>query len=195
MSQLESIMFILLWIVIITEGVLLFILYRHIARQLSRGQSQGLQPGINAPNFTGNSIRGHQVALKDLLNSSRNLLIFASSECSVCHTLLTDPRINSLAEVNKIQTAFLFKASKSNPDEALPKSPFNSLTTIFIPAQTFKDYEVAVTPFAYFLDEEGQVLARDAIQNFDHLATMCNDIWRISASYDPISSVELVTSR
>ncbi len=50
MNTVQLISFVLLWVVLVTEGVLLFFVYRHVGL-LYAPKSKGLPAGAHAPHF------------------------------------------------------------------------------------------------------------------------------------------------
>lgn len=87
MTDLQIVAFVLLWIVISAEGVLLFVLYRHVALRETNIKA-GLPVGTRAPNFSATNLNHESLKLADLLGQHINLLVFGSLGCQPCHTLL-----------------------------------------------------------------------------------------------------------
>jgi hypothetical protein len=174
MNELQSIAFVLLWIVLFGEGILLFILYRHVGLVYARRDS-GLAVGSQAPLLPAKDVRGKRMALTDLLTAEYNLLVFGSFGCSPCRTLLMDDNISKYLKKHTIPSRFVVSATELGSDafREFSKDHQSSLEVIATESKTFGEYRVNVTPFAYMLDRHGTVVARGSVAGPGQIMELC----------------------
>ena len=155
--------YIVLWIVVLVLVVLVILLYRQLGIMYlgsAEGVSRdGLEPGAQAPDFSlpdqhGNLQRSIDYRGRPLL------LLFGSPNCGPCRVLL--PQLHEwAADHPDVGVVWLNLAS---PEE---NARYASETGATLPmsAHTPSDglaerFKVRVTPFLFFLDEQGIVRAR-----------------------------------
>jgi hypothetical protein len=166
MTNVQLISFILLWIVILIEGVLLVLLYRHVGQIYIR-QWSGLPRGSKAPMFSAVDPRGEEVSFEDLLKTSLNLIIFGSFGCSSCHDLLRSDELLRYLATHSIAGYFLTSTSDgkngSSQLEMYHSQVDGRLIVLTTSADTFSSFRVRGTPFMYILNRQGMVLAGGAV--------------------------------
>lgn len=192
MSNLQMVSLILLWLVIVVEGVLLFLLYRHVG--LIYGQQLqklvGLAHGTKAPPFTATDSRGRSLILDELLANDYTFLIFGSSHCSSCRNLLADRDVYHFLQSHTTQGYFLVdEDSKSLLHHSNGSEKF--LEIIAVTAETFKNYLIPATPFAYILNRQGEILAGNTlgggVQDMTNLFTQAtNELEKIQSTHIPL---------
>ncbi len=174
MTMLQVTSFILLWIVVGAEGVLLFLLYRQAARAYAP-KHNGLTVGTPAPSLSARNAQGQGLALPDLLQTDYNLLLFGSLDCSGCRNLLLDHGVSRLLASRAMSGYFLDFAPGAAADatDSLGVSP--SLPVMTIDQDSFVDYAVEEMPFAYILSRSGVVVARASVgEGLQRVTELCD---------------------
>jgi methylamine dehydrogenase accessory protein MauD len=160
--------YIVLWVLVLTMGVLILLLYRQLGIMYlgsAEGVSRdGLPKGTQAPDF---SVTDQYGNLQRLINyrGRPTLLLFGSPHCSPCRTLL--PQLHDWAAAHpEVGVLWLNAAS---PEESLK---FVSDTGATIPVAPYPPegnsnlldtYRVRVTPFSFLLDENGVIRAKGLV--------------------------------
>jgi methylamine dehydrogenase accessory protein MauD len=155
--------YIVLWLVVLVLLVLVILLYRQLGIMYlgsAEGVSRdGLEPGAQAPDFSLRDQYGNLQRSVDYRGRPL-LLLFGSPHCGPCKVLL--PELHEwAAEHSDVGVVWLNLAS---PEE---NARYASETGATLPmsAHTPGDglverFKVRVTPFLFFLDEQGTVRAR-----------------------------------
>ncbi|HET6313732.1 MAG TPA: TlpA disulfide reductase family protein [Chloroflexia bacterium] len=155
--------YIVLWLVVLVLIVLVVLLYRQLGIMYlgsAEGVSRdGLEAGAQAPNFSLPDQYGNLQRLADYRGRPL-LLLFGSPNCGPCRVLL--PELHEwAAEHPEVGVVWLNLAS---PEE---NARYASETGATLPmsAHTPGDglverFKVRVTPFLFFLDEQGTVRAK-----------------------------------
>lgn len=178
MSKPQIISFILLWIIILVEGNLLFLLYRHVGL-LYTPKPKGLPIGTKAPVFTAMSSRGMPAPLVSLLSARYNVLIFGSPGCPPCHALLASQAIRELITAQSIPAYFALQTHEAAGSiAALSGDSGTAFEVISVEGNTFIDYAVSATPFAYVIDHAGTIRARGQVSEPQLLI----DLWHQAAT-------------
>jgi hypothetical protein len=166
MTNIQLISFILLWVVILIEGVLLFVLYRHVGLIYLHRWS-GLPQGSKAPEFSGLGSQGEKLSFENILVTNLNLLIFGSFGCHSCHNLLQSEELANYLATNSISGYFLISSNKGDGEDyplgTYKREVDGHLKILTIAPDTFRSYLVRGTPFVYILDPQGMVLAGGAV--------------------------------
>lgn len=164
--------YVVLWGIVLFQGVVIFVLLRQLGLMyLGTAQGvarDGLAIGEHAPEFTVSGLDGVHVSLEGLLGSPL-LLVFGSATCAPCRGLIPDLNAFANEKREELRALFLCRGSLDearrfsdelhaqvpiavHPDEALPDS-----------------FRARVTPFAFLLDGEGVVRAKGLANNRSHL--------------------------
>lgn len=172
MSGIWLVSYIVLWGVVLFQGVAIFVLLRQLGLMFmgtAQGVSRdGIAPGERAPEFTLPDIAGRLVSLADLRGRSL-LLIFGSTTCSPCRALIPD--LNVFARDHESDLGVLY-LSRGEPDET---RRFIDELEVRVPVALHSDselpdtYKARVTPFAFLIDGEGIVRAKGLANNRSHL--------------------------
>ncbi len=164
MSNTQLISFILLWIVIAAEGILLFLLYRHVG--FIYGQQvqnlNGLIKGTQAPSLIAKNLKGKTISLEELLTGNTTFLVFGSSHCSSCRDLLVDPKIERFLETRSIPGYFLVNETESKNGDFTKQyleQPERPLKILMTTEEAFQNYLIPAMPFAYIVNQKGTILA------------------------------------
>jgi len=173
MVTLQMVSFVLLWIVIIAEGILLWSLYRHVGL-LYVARTHGLVVGTQAPPVLARDARGDVQALPDLLSADYNLLIFGALSCSGCRALLKDQEVRSFLAARAVPGYFLVKHRDAADGVDHPSMDF-----LAVDEKTFTDYQIAVTPFAYVIDRTGTITVGGPVGGgLPSLIELCEQAYR-----------------
>ena len=160
-----------LWLLVLTMGVLLLLLYRHFGMMslgtLEGVQRDGLPVGAVAPPIGGVTAAGEDEGWEPR-RGRPELLLFASPDCEPCKTVL--PYVNRLATKGK---GLGITAVVPGPRESVARlveqydPPYPCLAEDGSGA--FNRFRVRVTPFAFVIGADGRVLAKG----------LCNDPGRL----------------
>ncbi len=164
--------YVVLWAVVLFQGLVIFILLRQLG-MLYLGTAQGvardgLPVGERAPHFTAPDLAGRVVSLADFRGLPL-LLIFGSPNCAPCRKLIPDLNLLARQQGEELRVLFL---SRGEVEEA---RRFASELDVQVPVATHPDddlpdkYRARVTPFAFLIDGEGVIRAKGLANNREHL--------------------------
>jgi len=155
--------YIVLWLIVLTLGILVLLLYRQLGIMYlgsAEGVSRdGLEKGTTAPDFNLTDQYGNAQRLS-AYRGRPVVLLFGSPHCSPCRTLM--PQLHDWARSHPdVGVVWLNAASEdeslkfvSDLGATLPVAPYT-------PESKLMDrYKVRVTPFMFLLDERGIVRAK-----------------------------------
>lgn len=163
MSTLFYVSYVALWLLLLTMGVLVLLLYRHFGMMslgtLEGVQRDGLPIGAVAPPITGVSVAG-QTSTWEARRGQPQLLLFAAPDCEPCATVL--PHVERLARSVNGDLGIL--AVVPGPRNEVARfaeryqPPFPCLAEDGSGA--FTRYRVRVTPFGFIVGADGRILAK-----------------------------------
>jgi methylamine dehydrogenase accessory protein MauD len=171
--------YVVLWLVVLALGFLLAGALRQLGLlQLRLGDDPGalitdtgLERGTKAPDFTAvDAESGDLVTLSELAGVPR-MIVFASPGCLSCRELI--PGLN---EVRKTRRDFDFLVVCRGDVESCQS--FGRMNRLEAPmvvdtnGQIEKDYLVTLTPFAYLLDHEQNVVIRGIANDWRQLESL-----------------------
>lgn len=164
MSAIFYISYVALWLLMLVEGVLLLLVYRHFglaALGTAEGvQRDGLAIGEKAQDITGLNTDG-QMTLWKPGQGHNYFLAFVSPECGPCARVL--PYINQVAaNSSDLEVILITSGPKERLDQLIEKfHPISSILCLTDDGSgTSQHYRVRVTPFAFVVGENGQILAK-----------------------------------
>ncbi len=171
--------YIVLWLVVLMLGFLLAGALRQLGLiQLRLGDDpgalitdSGLERGVKAPDFTALDSETEELITLSELPSVPRMLVFASPGCLSCRELI--PGLN---EVRKTRREFDFLVVCRGDVESC--RGFGRMNRLEAPmlvdtnGQIEKDYLVTLTPFAYLLDYEGNVVIRGVANDWRQLESL-----------------------
>lgn len=182
MPSLEVISQILLWIVVLLQGIFLLALARQIGilhqRYASGGariMNTGLNIGESAPDLDVGDINDDRVTL-GMERGKRTLLFFISTGCSICATLL--PHLNRLArsEVNDLEIKLI--AFGTSPETgkkyALEHSILNGNLPFIISDDLSFRYQVTLAPYGIVVDKTGVIRAKGLVNSYFDVESLLN---------------------
>ena len=172
--------YIVLWVVVLVLAFLLAGSLRQLGlMQLRLGDDPGalitdtgLERGSPAPDFTAiESESGELVTLSGLAAKPR-VLVFASPGCLSCRELI--PGLNEVRKTRKGEFDFLV-ICRGDVESCQGFGRMNRLEAPMVVdtnGQIEKDYQVTLTPFAYLLDHEGNVVIRGIANDWRQLESL-----------------------
>jgi methylamine dehydrogenase accessory protein MauD len=132
----------------------------------------GLERGVLAPDFTAvHSETGDLVTLSELPATPR-LIVFASPGCLSCRELI--PGLNEVRKTRKGEFDFLV-VCRGDVESCQGFGRMNRLEAPMVVdtnGQIEKDYLVTLTPFAYLLDYERNVVIRGIANDWRQLESL-----------------------
>jgi methylamine dehydrogenase accessory protein MauD len=172
--------YIVLWLLVLMLAFLLAGALRQLGLlQLRLGDDPGalitdtgLERGVLAPDFTAvHSETGDLVTLSELPATPR-LIVFASPGCLSCRELI--PGLNEVRKTRKGEFDFLV-VCRGDVESCQGFGRMNRLEAPMVVdtnGQIEKDYLVTLTPFAYLLDYERNVVIRGIANDWRQLESL-----------------------
>lgn len=144
--------YVALWLVVLFEGSLVFVLFRELGVRMLHTSSatarDGLPLGTTAPVFGDRSPRAGVLTM----------LVFGSPQCAPCRELV--PQLNQFA-ARHVKSADVFFITPETADGAAVTARELAATIPGLGDRTAAErYQVRVTPFVYVLDEAGVVVSK-----------------------------------
>ena len=163
MSTLFYVSYAALWLLLLTIGVLVLLLYRHFGLMslgtLEGVQRDGLPIGAVAPPISGVTAAGQETAWRPQRGQPQ-LLLFAAPDCEPCATVL--PHVERLARA--VNGDLGIAAVVPGPRDEVTRFAERYRPTFPCLAEdgsgAFTRYKVRVTPFAFVIGRDGRVLAK-----------------------------------
>lgn len=172
--------YIVLWIFVILEGLVILALARQIGSVLlrlgpvgARMMNAGLKIGETAPPVDAfDIVQGHRLTLGHLRDKS-TLMVFVSATCPSCAELI--PGLKTLNRSEKGMEIILV----GSEEDAQANHNFiqkHLLTNIpFIASDDLaKRYQIGTTPYAVLVDTEGKISTKGLVNNMIHLESLLN---------------------
>jgi methylamine dehydrogenase accessory protein MauD len=164
--------YIVLWGIVIFQGVAIFVLLRQLGiMYLGTAQGvarDGLAPSTKAPEFALSDLDGRPVTLADRLGMPL-VMVFGSTTCGPCRQLMPDLQRFAADRRDALRVLFLCRGSAEEARR------FASELDVQVPVAVLPDealaeqYKVRVTPFGFLIDAEGVVRAKGLTNNYSHL--------------------------
>jgi methylamine dehydrogenase accessory protein MauD len=163
--------FIVLWIIVLVQGVLIFLLYRQLGilylGSASGVSRDGLAVGSKAPDFQLPDSTGRVQSLAQY-RGRPVVLVFGSAHCDPCRRLL--PGLQDWADGpgRDFQVIWLNQASDAE------SRSFQAETGSTLPMLSYQtgvndDYRVRVTPFLFMIDRAGTIRAKGLVNTRQQL--------------------------
>lgn len=182
MPSLELISHILLWIMIILQGIFLLALARQIgflheryASTGARTMNVGLNIGEPAPVFSVEDIANRQVTL-GMERNKRTLLFFLATGCSICTSLL--PHLKRLIRHEGDTLEIKLVAFGTKLEDAKKYAAKHSLLDTNIPFIVSDDlalqYRVTLAPYGIVINQSGIVRAKGLINSRFDIESLLN---------------------
>jgi hypothetical protein len=155
--------YVVLWILVALQSVMLFVLLRELGRIFLRNsdsfQRDGIAVGERLPNLIVDSQAG-KVPLTERLGSRYALIVVASPDCSVC------PPVIELVEQWQQRIPDLTGLVLLNSERAGSYAANGGVETVVSnPTDVTEQLLVRVTPFVYVASGDGLVLAKGLVND------------------------------
>jgi methylamine dehydrogenase accessory protein MauD len=164
--------YVLLWLLVLFQGVLLLLIFRHFGHQalgtLAAVQRDGLRVGAKAPDVEGVQPSGEAVSWRPPGNRTA-LMLFAAPDCAPCHRVL--PYVAGAArDAPELEVVTVVPGSREDAAKLveLVASPLSTIAS----DGAFEAFRVEVTPFAFVLGQDGRVLAKGLCDSPERLWRM-----------------------
>lgn len=184
--------YVVLWLLVLALAFLLAGALRQLGLlQLRLGDDPGalitdtgLERGTLAPDFTAlDSESGELVTLSELAPVPR-MIVFASPGCLSCRELI--PGLNEVRKTRGREFDFLV-VCRGDPESCQAFGRMNRLEAPMVvdtTGQIEKDYIVTLTPFAYLLDHERNVVIRGLANDWRQLESLLEQEGTLQAGRD-----------
>ena len=163
MSTLFYVSYVALWLLLLTMGVLVLLLYRHFGVMslgtLEGVQRDGLPIGSVVPPISGVTAAGQDTRWESRRGQPQ-LLLFAAPDCEPCATVL--PHVERLAQA--VNGSLGIAAVVPGPRDEVARFVERYRPSFACLAEdgsgAFTRYRVRVTPFGIIVGSDGRVLAK-----------------------------------
>jgi methylamine dehydrogenase accessory protein MauD len=163
MSTLFYVSYVALWVLLLTMGVLVLLLYRHFGVMslgtLEGVQRDGLPIGSVAPPISGVTAAGQDTRWEPKRGQPQ-LLLFAAPDCEPCATVL--PHVDGLARAVNGGLGIVTVVPGPRDEVARFVERYHPRFPCLAEdgSGAFTRYRVRVTPFGFILGTDGRVLAK-----------------------------------
>jgi methylamine dehydrogenase accessory protein MauD len=168
---------VLLWIVVIAQGITILALARQIgvlhARVAPAGALlSGAGPGVGerSPRLEVHAMAGHAITLgAPLATGNALLLLFVSASCPICKILI--PIAKSFAKSERLDVVFVGDADAGEQRKFLAR--FDLDERAFVNGSAVgMSYRVDKLPYAVLLDDAGVIAAKGLVNSREHLESL-----------------------
>lgn len=164
---------ILQWFVLVLIIIGMFMILRQFgevylkeANSISR---DGIAIGENIPKFKVPSIKGKNTLHREDILKKPTLISFISPSCSACKDMLPDWNKVSYEYKSKYNFVLISTGRKDDNEKMLEKYTIDTDLFYDEEMQMFRDFKARVTPFAFMLNEKGEVVEKGLINGKDHM--------------------------
>jgi methylamine dehydrogenase accessory protein MauD len=196
--------YIVLWLVVFALAFLLAGALRQLGLiQLRLGDDPGalitdtgLERGTKAPDFTALDSESSELVTLSELDTRARMIVFASPGCLSCRELI--PGLNEVRKTRRDHDFLVVCRGDLESCQAFGRmNRLEAPMVVDTTGQIEKDYLVTLTPFAYLLDHERNVVIRGVANDWRQLESLLEQEGTIQAA--PFVSVdgepEAVTER
>ena len=168
---------ILLWIVVILQGIAIFALARQIGvlheRVAPAGaliNSAGPGVGEQSPRLEVHALGGNAVTVGASLAPGRALLmLFVSSTCPICKKLI--PIAKNFARSERLDVLFVGDADVAEQRKLIAQFELDEHAFVNGPAVGMA-YRVDKLPYAVLLDDSGRIAAKGLVNSREHFESL-----------------------
>jgi thiol-disulfide isomerase/thioredoxin len=186
--------YILLWLLVLFQGVLLLLVFRHFGHQalgtMEAVQRDGLRVGAKAPDVQGVEPSGQAVSWRPL-GDRIALVLFAAPDCAPCHQVL--PHVARAArDAPELEVVAVVPGSPEDATKLveLVTAPI----TIIAGDQAFEAFRVEVTPFAFVVGRDGRVLSKGLCDSQVRLRAMLDSAGIATAAPEEPERLPVINS-
>jgi methylamine dehydrogenase accessory protein MauD len=171
-SGLWLVSFIVLWAIVLFQGLVIFVLMRQLGI-IYLGTAQGvardgIPAGQPAPAFSLPGLGGGARSLADYTGRSL-LLVFGSTSCAPCRGLVPDLNVFASQHARDIDALFAIRGTPSEAQRFVEELHLQVPVGVFNDEELPEKYKARVTPFAFIIDGAGIVRAKGLANNMAHL--------------------------
>ncbi|MFW5432888.1 redoxin domain-containing protein [Paenibacillus apiarius] len=158
-------------ILVLAQLWLVFMLARLIGQFLAKIRSiggitlTGLQIGEQVPLFREWNSKREKVILKELLSQNKVLLLFISTTCQTCKSIL--PELKKVVANLDLKIVVINTDKHSNDDNILEVLP-SGIEYIRSP-EVMESYDVSRVPYAFMVNQEGILEYHSPLSSFNAL--------------------------
>lgn len=172
MSGVWLISYIVLWGIVLFQGLVIFVLMRQLGI-IYLGTAQGvgrdgIAAGQRAPDFTLPDLAGGLRSLADFRGRSL-LLVFGSTSCTPCRGLVPDLNAFARTHAADLDALFAIRGTPSETQRFVDDLGLQVPVGIYNDEELHEKYKARVTPFAFVIDGEGIVRSKGLANNRAHL--------------------------
>ncbi len=182
--------YVMLWLLVLGEGILILalarqigVLHNRLAPTGARITNVGLELGAEAPRFSERDLRGNLVTLGVQYNKP-TMLIFISPNCSACSELA--PSIRTVYQHEQKDTEIIVVSLAQDEEENRSYAKQHGLNTVpYVLAPYLADiYHVSTSPYAVLIDKQGKIYTKGIVNGVEHLESLLNALDQGYASFD-----------
>jgi len=174
-SNIFYVSYISMWILLLIEGLLLLLVYRHFGLAalgtVESIQRDGLPIGEDAVPFEGITAQGESVHWIPQPGRSY-LLAFVSPDCGPCERII--PSLLQLATFNVVGVVLVVTGQRALATKLEEKFGLAATVTCLAEEENHihEGYHVRVTPFAFMIGGDGRILAKGLCDTVDKLQAL-----------------------
>jgi methylamine dehydrogenase accessory protein MauD len=168
---------VLLWVVVILQGIVIFALARQIgvlhervapAGALINGAGPGV--GDQSPRLEVHALGGNAITVGGELAAGKALLMFfVSSTCPICKKLL--PIAKNFARSERLDVLFVGDADAAEQRKLIHQFELDEHCFVNGP-EIGMAYRVDKLPYAVLLDERGRIAAKGLVNSREHFESL-----------------------
>ena len=181
--------YVVLWLVVFALAFLLAGALRQLGLiQLRLGDDPGalitdtgLERGVKAPDFTALDSESSELVTLSELDPVARMIVFASPGCLSCRELI--PGLNEVRKTRRDHDFLVVCRGDVESCQAFGRmNRLEAPMVVDTTGQIEKDYLVTLTPFAYLLDHEGNVVIRGVANDWRQLESLLEQEGTIQAA-------------
>jgi methylamine dehydrogenase accessory protein MauD len=168
---------ILLWIVVIVQGVIILALARQIGVLHDRvapagALMNGAGPGVGepSPRIEVHALAGNAITVGGKLGAGKALLmLFVSSSCPICKKLI--PIAKNFAKSERLDVLFVGDADPAEQRELIAQFELDEHRFVNGP-EVGMTYRIDKLPYAVLLDDAGTIAAKGLVNSREHFESL-----------------------
>jgi methylamine dehydrogenase accessory protein MauD len=168
---------ILLWIVVIVQGVIILALARQIGVLHDRvapagALMNGAGPGVGepSPRIEVHALAGNAITVGGKLGAGKALLmLFVSSSCPICKKLI--PIAKNFAKSERLDVLFVGDADPAEQRELIAQFELDEDRFVNGP-EVGMTYRIDKLPYAVLLDDAGTIAAKGLVNSREHFESL-----------------------
>ena len=169
----------LLWVVVVTLGVMVFalvrqigVLYERVAPAGALMVNQTLRPGADAPELELLTIDNKKIRIGGVREPARSLLLFfLAPDCPVCKTLLP-ALFSAQREENEWLDIVLASDGEIEQHKKFIEQQQLSRFDYVLSEILGRSYGVGKLPYSVLIDEQGKVVTMGIVNSREHLESL-----------------------